>query len=108
MSALMEKLEDGRMLFNDDGLRDYLTDFLCDSATDTANNPAEIDAPIMAMLACTIASRRDDMIVNMVDAYFDRNGGASIQALNIVYKVIFSMKLEKTGHFFYGTHIAKE
>lgn len=104
MTVLMERLEDGRMIFNKEGIRDYLTEFLCDAAND-AKHLSDVDAPIMAMLASTIDCRRDDMVINMVDALFDRNGKPCIQALHPVYRTIFNMKLEAVGDFIYGTQM---
>lgn len=109
MTVLMERLEDGRMIFNKEGIRDYLTEFLCDTANDAANSgEAPIDHPIMAMLATTIDNRRDDMIVNMVDALFKPDGSPVIQALHPVYRTIFGMKLEDAGEFIYGTNVEDE
>lgn len=105
MSPLMEKLEDGRMLFNTEGLRDYLTDFLCDAAGDA--ELFGIDAPIMSMFAAVDSCCRDEMIVNMVDALFRDDGDPGQRAPNlvVVYKAIFNMELVSLGHFFYGTHL---
>lgn len=108
MTVLMERLEDGRMLFNSDGMRDYLTDFLCDATGDAARKSTPIDAPIMAMLACTIDGRRDNMIVNMVDALFDTNSKPNIRALNVVYRTIFGMELLQKGDYFYASHVKGE